>query len=66
MHGATDWINLFRTMKENAEEADNMEVRVRISRKDPEDSQANYFYMSEQIFRQACEEKHAGNSIDLQ
>ena len=51
-------------MKENAEEA-GKEVNVRLSRKDPEDSQANKFYMAEQIYKQSVEEKTPPQSIDL-
>jgi len=51
-------------MKENAEDS-GKEVNVRISRKDPEDSQANRFYMAEQIFSQVVEEKTPPQSIDL-
>jgi len=64
VYGDVDWSALFATMKENAEEG-GKEVAVRISRKDPEDSQANKFYMAEQIFQQVVEEKTKPQSIDL-
>ena len=51
-------------MKEHAE-TEGKEVHVRPSRRDPEDSQANKFYMAEQIFSGSVEEKHPSNSIDL-
>lgn len=51
-------------MKENAE-ASGKEISVRISRRDPEDSQANKFYMAEQVYGQAVEEKTPPQSIDL-
>ena len=62
--GETDWEALFAVMKETAENA-GKEVHVRPSRRDPEDSQANKFYMAEQIFSASVEEKHPSNSIDL-
>ena len=62
--GATNWEELFSLLKEAAEGA-GKEVAVRPSRKDPEDSQANKFYMAEQVFEQSLEEKHPSNSIDL-
>ena len=62
--GATNWEELFSLMKEAAEQA-GKEVAVRPSRRDPEDSQANKFYMAEQVFQQSMEEKHPSNSIDL-
>ena len=46
VYGDVDWSTLFQTMKSNAEEA-GKDVPVRISRRDPEDSQANKFYMAE-------------------
>ena len=65
VHGDVDWVTLFSTMKENAEAA-GKEVPVRISRRDPEDSQANKFYMAEQIFDAVVEDKKSPPSlIDL-
>ena len=51
-------------MKDHADEQ-GKDVTVRPSKRDPEDSQANKFYMAEQIFSQSVEEKHPSNSIDL-
>ena len=62
--GATDWDGLFGAMKVAAEGA-GKDVAVRPSRRDPEESQANKFYMAEQVFEQSLEEKHPSNSIDL-
>ena len=62
--GATNWEELFGIMKAAAEAA-GKEVSMRPSRRDPEDSQANKFYMAEQVFSQSVEEKHPSNSIDL-
>ena len=64
VRGETKWEELFEKMKANAEE-EGKEVQVRPSRKDPDESQANKFYMAEQIFSQSVEEKHPSNSIDL-
>ena len=64
LFGSTDWTALFSAMKDNAE-AGGKEISVRVSRRDPEGSHANQFYMSEQIYAQATEEKEKSNSIDL-
>jgi len=65
VYGDIDWSTLFQTMKSNAEEA-GKDVPVRISRRDPEDSQANLFYMAEQIFDAVVEDKKSPPSlIDL-
>jgi len=65
VYGDVDWSTLFQTMKSNAEEA-GKDVPVRISRRDPEDSQANKFYMAEQIFDAVVEDKKSPPSlIDL-
>ena len=64
VHGETDWVELFAIMKEKAEEA-GKDVPVRESRRDPVDSQANKFYMAEQVFSGSVEEKTPPNSIDL-
>ena len=49
VHGETDWEEIFGLMKDHAD-SNGKEVSVRPSKRDPEDSQANKFYMAEQIF----------------
>ena len=59
--GSTDFHALFEKMKENSDK----EITVRQSRKDPEGSHAAKFWIDEQIFSQATDEKFPANSIDL-
>ena len=59
--GKTDFHGLFQEMKVNSDK----EITVRQSRKDPEGSHAAQFWIDEQIFSQATDEKFPTNSIDL-
>ena len=59
--GSTDFDALFAAMKENSDK----EIIVRESRKDPPGSHAAKFWINEQIYKQACDEKFPMNSIDL-
>ena len=59
--GSTDFDSLFQAMKDNSDK----EITVRESRKDPKGSHAAKFWINEQIFSQATEEKFPVNSIDL-
>merc|ERR1711971_569913 len=59
--GSTDFDALFAAMKENSDK----EISVRESRKDPPGSLAARFWINEQIYKQAIEEKFPTNSIDL-
>ena len=64
LFGTTDWDTLFQTMKDSAEKA-GKEIPVRPSRRDPEGSHPARFYINEQIYAAATEEKEKSNSIDL-
>merc|ERR1711862_156885 len=60
--GSTDFVALFEAMKEN--HADK-EIQIRESRKDPKGSHNANFWIWEQIYKQAIDEKFPTNSIDL-
>ena len=59
--GSTDFGALFDAMKENSDK----EITVRESRKDPAGSHNANFWIWEQIYKQATDEKFPTNSIDL-
>ena len=60
LFGTTDWDTLFQTMKDSAEKA-GKEIPVRPSRRDPEGSHPARFYINEQIYAAATEEKEKSN-----